>query len=249
MRDRRCRGVLLLAALLATGCTATIGGQARPAPGASPGSLPGSTVEHVLLDGAALSRLLHQPFQTVPAFPPVFGGSEKLGDAYQSASPAECVGVVYATQKSAYESADVKNIAAESWQHDGQSVKVDDVYEAVVSLATAADAEALFARFSAQWKDCDGKTLTLPSGPFVRDAITDVRTADSVVAATVSLGPAADSILASVPEARAVGVRANCLVEVNVAFFGNSYPSDRGSGDVETSAADIARAMLQRVGA
>ena len=126
---------------------------------------------------------------------------------------------------------------------------MDDVYEAVVSVATAAAADALFAKFSAQWKDCDGKTLTLPSGPFAHEAISDVRTGDSVVAATVSLGPAADSILAPIPEARAIGVSANCLVEVNVAFFGNSYPSDRGSGDIATSAVDIAHAMLERVSA
>jgi hypothetical protein len=124
-----------------------------------------------------------------------------------------------ATQKSAYQSADVKNIAGELGRHDGPSVKADDVDESVVSLPSAADADALFAKSSAQWTACDGKTLTVLSGTFVQNAITDVRVADSVVAATVSLGPGVHSILASIPEARAIGVRGNCLVEVEVSFF------------------------------
>jgi hypothetical protein len=34
-----------------------------------------------------------------------------------------------------------------------------------------------------------------------------------------------------------------------VAFFGNSYPSDEGSGDLNTSAVDIAHAMMEKVSA
>jgi hypothetical protein len=233
----------LLSVLLATGCHVTTGGKARPVPNL----LTGSTIKQVLLDGTELSKLLNQPFKASANLPPVFGGSEKLGDSFGSASPAECVGVVYMTQKGAYQSADVRNIARESWWHDGQSVNVDNVDESVVSLPTAANAQALFAKFAAQWKECDGKTLTLPSGTFVQYAITQVRVANSVVAATVSLGPEEHSILASVPEARAVGVRGNCLVEVDVSFFGNTYPSDQGTADINTSAIDIAHIMMDKI--
>jgi len=59
--------------------------------------------------------------------------------------------------------------------------------------------------------------------------------------------PPEHSILASVPLARALGVRGNCLVEVAVHFFGNSYPSDQGSGEINTSAVDIAHAMMDRL--
>ncbi len=248
MRNRWCCAGPLLALLLATGCTATIAGTARPTPNAAPRPLTGPAIKQALLDGTALSKLLTQPFQGVPAFP-VFGGSENLGDSYGAASPPDCVGVVYMTQKGAYQSADVKNIAGELWRHDGPSVKVDEVDESVVSLATTADADALFAKFSAQWTACDGKTLTVPSSTFVQNAITDVRVADSVVAATVSLGPGAHSILASIPEARAIGVRGNCLVEVEVTFFAVTYPSDQGSADINTSAIDIAHAMMDKIGA
>ena len=82
--------------------------QSRSGADVAPRPLTGSTIKQVLLDGAALSKLLNQPFKAVPSFPPVFGGSEKLGDSYGSASPADCVGVVYMMQKSAYQSANVK---------------------------------------------------------------------------------------------------------------------------------------------
>jgi hypothetical protein len=235
--------------LLATGCTATTGGKTVPAPNVVSRPLTGPTIKQVMLDGAALSKLLNQPFLGAPPFPPVLGGREKLRDRYRSASPADCAGVIDMTQKTAYQSADVTTVAEESWRADGNSVKVTGVDEGVVALRTAADAAALFARFSAQWQKCDGTTVTVPSGIFVQNAISGVRVADSVVAATVSLGPGPQSILAAVPEARALGVRGNCLVEVVVTFPGIVYPSDQGSADINTSAVDIAHAMMDKVSA
>ncbi len=243
--------LLVLPAVLAQGCHVTIGGSARPAqspaPIASSPPLTGQPIKPALLDGDALAKLLNQPFTVSAALPPIFGGSEKLDDRYESASPIECVGVVYMTEKNAYRSAGVGNIARELWEHDSQSVKVNEVDESVVTLRTAADAAALFEKFSVQWKECDGKTLTLPFGTFVQDTITQVRVLSSVVAATVSLGPKEHSILAAIPKARAVGVRANCLVEVDVSFFGNSYPSDQGTADINTSAIDIAQKIMDRI--
>lgn len=170
-----------------------------------------------------------QPAVSGPStFPPVFGGSDSLGDSDVSARPADCVGVGYLTQRNVYRSVEVKSVARVSWRHDGSSVKVDDVDEGVVALPSAAAADDLFARFSAQWKECDGTTLTVPASAFGQRSITDVRVADSVVAATVSLRRGTHSILASVPQARAVGVRGNCVVEVAVTFFGITHPSDQG---------------------
>jgi hypothetical protein len=247
VRNRWCAVAALLAALLATGCTETTSGKVVPAPNLALRPLTGSTIKQVLLDGAALSKLINQPFQTVPPFPPVFGGSEKLRDDFESAASADCGGVVYMLQKSAYQSADVGNVADEFWRPDGSSTEMSAVHEGIVSMPAAADASALFARFSAQWKKCDGNALTEPSHLFVRDTITDVRVMDSVVAATVSLEPGPGSILAAVPEARAVGVAGNCLVEVEVAFVGITYPSDQGSADISTSAIKIAHVLMDRV--
>lgn len=239
--------VPLFAVFLAAGCTTTTTGKAGLAPNAVPRPLMGSLIQRVPLDGAALSTLLNQPFQALPPFPPVFGGSDSLGDSDVSARPADCVGVGYLTQRNVYRSVEVKSVARVSWRHDGSSVKVDDVDEGVVALPSAAAADDLFARFSAQWKECDGTTLTVPASAFGQRSITDVRVADSVVAATVSLRRGTHSILASVPQARAVGVRGNCVVEVAVTFFGITHPSDQGSADISTSAVDIAHAMMDRI--
>ena len=51
------------------------------------------------------------------------------------------------------------------------------------------------------------------------------------------------------PQARAIGVKGNCLVEAEVSFIPFSYPGDEGSADTNTSAIDIAHAIMDRLGA
>ncbi len=239
---------LLSVGLLAAGCTVVVGGTARPAPNLRSRPLTGQTVKQVLLDDAALSKILDQSFKTDPRFPPRFGGPETLQDD-GSASPADCLGVALMLQRSVYQSANVKDVAVER-SRAARSVKVIGVKEGVVALPTAADAEALFAKFSQQWQKCDGTTLPLPGSAFKLAAkTTNVRVGNSVLVATVSMAltlPGSDS--AAIPEGRAIGVQGNCLVEVQVDFFA-SNPSHQGSGDINTSAADIAHAMMDKVSA
>ena len=54
---------------------------------------------------------------------------------------------------------------------------------------------------------------------------------------------------AAVPEGRAISVRGNCLVEAEVDFFNPSNPSHQGTGDINTTPADIAHAMMDKIGA
>ncbi|QUR68237.1 sensor domain-containing protein [Mycobacterium spongiae] len=242
--------VTVLVAALATGCTAVITGTAYPAPGMKPRPLAGSIIKEVLLDGTALSRMLDQPFAADPELPPRFGGSDELSGAYVLSSPVECVGVVAMLQRAAYQSANVTHVARESWWDDGDSGKVISVDEAVVALPTAAEADALFTKFSQQWDTCDGTVLTLRSARLsFRDQIEDVRVANSVLAATVSEESTSGSHSGTIPEARAIGVRVNCLVEVEVAFYSAHSQSDQGSGEVSTSAIDIARTMMEKISA
>jgi PknH-like extracellular domain len=235
---------------LAAGCTAVVGGEARPAPNVTARPLSGPVIKQVLLDDAALSTLLQQPFKTDAHFPPRFGGPDQLQDD-GPASSVGCLGVAVMLQRTVYQSARVQGVAVESWLHAARSVKVISVKEGVISLPTGADADALFAKFSEQWRNCAGTTLPLPgSAVRVTAKITDVRDANSVLATTVSMEltvPSSDP--AAILEGRAIGVRGNCLVEVEVDFFNTSNPSHRGSGDVDTSATEIAHAMLDRVSA
>ncbi|WAJ43653.1 sensor domain-containing protein [Mycobacterium sp. Aquia_216] len=229
----------LAAVLLATGCTSTIGGTAVPAP------VP--PIMRVLLDGATLAKLLAQPFKSAPLFPPSYGGREKFGTAWEDATPPECIGVAFMMQKIVYQSVPVQDVADAMWTNDGQSVKVDDVGEGVISFRSSKDAAGAFATFSGQWRGCDGTTLTAHSVTSARTVVSDVHVADSVVAASLLVHPHEHSILASTPVARALGVRGNYLVEVAVRFFGNDNPAARGTGDINTSAVDIAHAMMDRL--
>ncbi len=250
MRSRRpdvTSGVaILLTALLAVGCTTTTLGTPRPAPRGAPGAVTGPAIKRALLDGLALTTMLNQPFEAAPHFAHV-GGLELLGD--RSGSPAECVGVVFMLQKADYQSAGVTSIADEGWAHGDRAVKVDMVVEDVAALATPAAAAALFAKLSAQWKRCDATTMTDPSDIWAQNAISDVRVTDSIAAATISRRTGEEhSVLAAIPEARALGVQGNCLVEIDVIFTPISHPGDEGSADITTSAVDIAHAIMDRLG-
>jgi PknH-like extracellular domain len=238
---------LVVVAALAVGCGAVVDGTAKPAPNLKPRLLTGAIVRQVPLDDVALSRMLGQPF--VARMPPEFGGPDKL---YSQVSPSSCLGVTAMLQKSVYESAEVKDVASESWWNNGEPAQVISVMEGVVTLPTAAQAETLFAKFSEQWQQCNGATTTEQNGPITTtNAVSDIRITNTVVAATNT----ATSVLPNMPalwptpQARAVGVRLNCLVETEVVFFGDRRPSDPGSANLDTSAVDIAQAMMDKVSA
>jgi hypothetical protein len=237
-----------MVAALAVGCGGIVDGTAKPAPNLKPRPLTGETVRQVLLDDAALSRMLSQPF--VGRTPPTFGGPDKLND--RSVSPADCLGVTAMLQKGVYQSADVKDVASESWWNNGEPAQVISVMEGVVTLPTAAQAEALFAKFSQQWRQCKGTTTTEQNGPIKTTTdIGDVRVANSLVAVTNTATSVLPNMppLQPAPKARALGVRLNCLVEVEVVFFGDRRPSDPGSANPDTSAVDVAHAMMDKVSA
>jgi hypothetical protein len=230
---------LLLVPVLACGCATTIAGTARPVPRMGLG------LKQALLDSPGLSTMLNQPFEAVPHFSHT-GGRELLGD--RTGSPADCVGVVFMLQKADYQAAAIKDIADEGWAHADRAVKVDMVVEAIVALPTPAEAAALFGKLSAQWRRCDGTTMTLPGDVWPQNVITDVRVTETVAAATVSRKAEGDPpILTAIPEARALGVQGNCLVEVDMMFTPVSYPDDQGSADINTSAVDIAHAIMDRL--
>jgi hypothetical protein len=255
MRRMRIRGVAacLLIVMLAmglAGCNRSVAGEAQPAGNLKPRPLIGEPIKQVLLDDVALSNALKQTFTTKSDLPARFGGAEKLLSAYGLVTPVDCVGVTNMMEESAYHGADVKNVARETlWNARGPS-KVISVSEGVVALPSVGEASALFDKFAQRWDGCNGSTVTIDGGAIsFSDSISDVRDNNSVLAATVTV----DTRLAGAPsngprpEARAVGVRANCLVEVDIAFFSAQGPDDQGSGDLNTSAGDLAHLMMDKV--
>ncbi|QZA16180.1 sensor domain-containing protein [Mycobacterium malmoense] len=241
---------LLAAVTLAAGCAVAVGGTARPTADSTPRPLTGQTIKRVLLGEGVLSRILKQSFEVDHRFPPRFGGPDQLQND-GPALPVDCLGVAEMLQQSVYQSANVSQVAVETWRHVARSVEVTGVREGVVSLPTAADAKALFAEFSRQWQKCDGTTLPLPGSVFRLEAkATNIQAAASVLGATVSMRfTVSGSDSPSIPAGRAIGVRDNCLVEVEVDFFNTSNPSPQRSGDINSSAIDIAHAMMDEVSA
>jgi len=251
MRTVRSATVSMMVAALAVGCGGVVAGTAKPAPNLKPRPLTGQTITEVPLDDVALSRMLGQPF--VARQPPEFGGPDKLFQPDNQDSPDDCRGVTMMLQKSVYESAGVNDVAYESWWNDGDPAQVISVMEGVVALPTAAQADALFAKFSTQWQHCNGMTNTDQTGPIsTTNVISDVRVTDAsktIVAATNTATAVLPNMppLLPTPQARAMGVRLNCIVEVEVVFFGDRRPSDPGSANLDTSGADIAHAMMNKV--
>jgi hypothetical protein len=153
-------------------------------------------------------------------------------------------------QKSFYESSDVQDVASESWWNNGDPAQVISVIEGVVTLPTAARAEALFAKFSQQWQQCNATTTTEQNGPInTTNSISDIRVTNTVVAATNTATAVLPNMppLRPTPQARAIGVQLNCLIEVQVVFFGDRRSSDPGSANLDTSAIDIAHAMMDKI--
>jgi hypothetical protein len=239
----------LLLVMSTAGCAVVVDGTARRAPSMAPRSLHGQTIKQVLLGHRALSRILNQSFKIDPRFRPRFGGPDALLDDGWL-SPGDCLGVASMLQRVVYPSSKVRHVAVQTWRHAPGSVEVTSVEEGVVSLPSAAEAQALFGKFSQQWQQCDGTTMPLSGTVFrLKATIANVQVADSIAAATISMGFASRSTdSASLPSGRALGVRGNCLVEVEVALFGNTQPPERGA-DPRASAVDIAHAILDNVGA
>lgn len=233
---RRAAAAAAVLAVSVSGCTSVVGGTVRPAPGLTPQPVTGVLLKQVLLDDAELSGLLGQRFRSDPTIAPRFGGSEQLPDGWDGATPADCVGTAVGTQKSVYETLGVRDVAHEYWVGPGP---VTGAAEGVVALAGAADADAAFEKFAEQWRRCADSTVTRYRGgkPNAAAKIIEVDTDGSVLTATVRTGlaEAPGSVLV-----RALGVRLNCLVDVDVFIS-----ADRAAG----AATDIARAMMDRVSA
>lgn len=175
-----------------------------------------------------------------------------LGGARSEGSES-CLAVAVMMRAGAYRSADVKAVAFTTWRPTAASrAAVTRVQEAAISLPTAADAYALFSTVSGQWQECDGKTVPIAGGSLPLEVkVSHVQSASSVVAATISTQwnmPPAFSPPA-LPAERAVGVRDNCLIEVEVDFVDPSSASEEEPGDTNARALDIAQVMRDKVSA
>jgi PknH-like extracellular domain len=216
----------------------------------APRSVNGPTIQQALLEQEPLARILKQPMALDPRFPPQFGGPETLQDD-GVAAPVDCLGVATMLEHSVYQSGSVEDVAVETWRHVTEATQVTSVKEAVVSLPTAADADTLFGDFAQQWQKCDSESLQLPGGMLrLKGRVTDVHVAASIAAATVSIGFASPNAAPdTIQTGRALGVRDNCLVEVEVDFFNPPSWSLQRLSDMNATAVQVARGVMDNVSA
>ncbi|MCV7236298.1 sensor domain-containing protein [Mycobacterium branderi] len=238
---------MLVVLAVGTGCTNVVAGAVRPAPGITPRPLTGDTVKQVLLDNQQLGKMFDQSYKDNPNLPPRFGGANLLYES--AASPPECTGVTSMLTKDAYADAKVEQVADESWWNASgyeENPAIIAVHEAVIALPGAGAADTAFATASEQWHRCDGRSVRDRNFDY---QVSNVRAVNSVVAATV-----ADTHIVLIWKARAVGVRVNCLVDVEVTFFSEGPGNDKQprrskSADINTAAIDVAHAMMNKVSA
>lgn len=252
MRRRHWSGIITLvgAALVASGCTSVVGGNAHPAAHVASRSVIGPALAQVMVGDNALSGIFDQPFRPGRLPGPRLGGQEVLrNDVAQW--PPDCVGVARMLEHDVYRSIGVRNVAVETWKPNTRRAQVLDVEEGVVSFASPRDAQALFDTFAAQWRGCDGARQGFTVGKTKVDAtIADVAVDPSVLAAVVwmhfpGLGLQPDPIYT----VRALGMRGNCLVEVKVDYSHRFTPARPRPSEMSTSAVTVARAMMYNISA
>ena len=145
-----------------------------------------------------------------------------------------------------FENSSVRAVATQTWDNWSQALRGHfSVQAAAIALANPSDANALFAAFTTQWQQCQGKTMVLYHAAGGADQlleITNVQAADTMLSAIVmSSSPATHT--APGPDERALGVTSNCIVSVEVG------DSSWRTGDPvpENRAVKIAEAMLEKI--
>jgi len=160
------------------------------------------------------------------------------------ATPLDCLGAVAPLMRVVYESAGVQAVAWADFARFGHAATVSSVEAGVVQLGTDAEAARLFSRFAAQWRSCQGTTVTMHASATggLDLTVTRVRVDGPVLSAVIVRDGGDGSVF---PTERAVGVAADCVVDVDVAVT-DPDPARRVTSG---RAADIVRLMLARISA
>jgi hypothetical protein len=234
-------GCLLLAC-----CTRVADGTVIAAPGLQLGPISGADLQKVLPTESGLATVLGESIPPDVDDPEITGEVSDMANGLATesdASPHDCVGVVAELQRSIYQETKMSSFASARWrQPRGSTSDVTRVVTAVVEYPSTSDANDTFDAFAKQWKDCDGTLVKTPiDSDFFSDDISNVKNENAVMSADIEVARPAHSI--EWPVLRAIGVRANCLIEVEVTFFGgNSAPSR-----FDDSAIAVARSMMDRI--
>jgi hypothetical protein len=234
MRSSRPAIAVMSACVVLAGCTPAVEGA--------------SAVHIVDAAKPSVSRSLNQVLPTVDELATtlgtggfmgqlVEGGSDMLlqGVGESDATPADCVSPTYRLQKVVYQSSPVQSVASQSWAGGDASGPTASGFFGVVQFASADDAQKFFAASADKWHRCNGQTLVVHQPQRGADGVS--RIADVVVdhriVSAVVMRDAGSTVQ------RALGVAADCVVDVEV--------SDAGNG--AAGAINVANLMVQKIGA
>jgi hypothetical protein len=174
----------------------------------------------ILPTAADVSRSAGNPLAANGA--PVIGGIEVLPNGIRDnddANPIECLGPVSPYMRVVYEGGDVHGAGWQEFANYGGGQTVSSVNAGVVQFASDAEAQRMFGTFVTRWKSCEGKTVTSAlhnsANTELYQKITDVQVHGPVLSATVlNSDNQGDPIF---PTERAIGLAADCVVDVDVA--------------------------------
>jgi hypothetical protein len=244
----RWRRAFTLAAgcLLVAGCTTVTDGTVTAAKGLALGPISGATLQKVLPTESELADVLGESIPADVDEPLLEGKLSDMADGLATesdASPHDCVGVIAELQRSIYTDTRMSEFASARWrQPSGSSSDLTRVVTAVVAFPATSDANDAFDDFAKQWQKCDGTFVKIPfEADYFGDDISNVKNEDGVVSADYEVTRSSSSV--AWPNSRAIGVRANCLVEVEVTFFDGTSPPSQ----FRNSAIAVARSMMDRI--
>ncbi len=225
-RGPRAVGAALLVAG-AAGCGTAVDGGPGPA---EPVPRPTLDISMGLPTAAQVAQAVGNPLD--PAGPGRVGGIELLPNGIRDSddvSPLDCLGAATPLMRVVYESgytnahengnagAAVTGVALQDFARYGAGLTVSGAHTGVVRLSSEAEAARLFEAFAAQWRACEGTTVSVHVAPgsSVDWEVTDVREDDGILSATILTADSGGQ--PPLPTEHALGIVADCIVEADVA--------------------------------
>ncbi|MBB3603218.1 hypothetical protein FHT40_002879 [Mycolicibacterium sp. BK556] len=218
----------MLGIAMLTGCTSVVDGAARHEPVSPVRDLAAVLPTSIEAGQAAGNPLPDTDF-------PVVGGIDVLPNGIRDdtgADPIECLGPITPFMRVVYEAGDVRRAAWQEFSNFGGGQTVSSVDAGVVEFGSETEAQRMFDGFVTRWKACEGKTVRTPlhnqAGIELFQKITDVKVDGPVLSATVVNSDNQGD--AAFPTERAVGLAADCVIDVDAAVTGGTAATQRASG-------------------
>ena len=174
--------------------------------------------------------------------PPKIGSIDVLPNGIRgddAVDPIECLGAITPLMRWVYEKGDVRDAAWQDFARFGEGQTVSSANTGVVRFSSDAEASRMFSQFVTRWRSCEGGRVGIRSGRAdLGLTVTDVTVTGPILSATILSGESDTD--PGFPTEHAVGVSADCIVDVDVAVTAPD-PARRVAA---TRAKDLARAML-----